>query len=100
VADLPGRPGPVAGLWQWRHRGACRDADPELFFPPDVERGPARQRRQQSAVAVCAGCPVRAQCRGARWRCPSPTASGAGLSETARDAILGRPGVLTEPVRR
>src|SRR5664279_2614504 len=26
-----------------------------------------------------------------RWRCPSPTASGAGLSETARDAILGRP---------
>src|SRR5664279_6603665 len=26
-----------------------------------------------------------------RWRCPSPAASGAGLSETARDAILGRP---------
>ncbi len=63
MADLPGRPGPVAGLWQWRHRGACRDADPELFFPPDGERGPARQRRQQAAVAVCAGCPVRAQCR-------------------------------------
>jgi hypothetical protein len=30
MADLNGRPGLVAELCQWRHRGACRDADPEL----------------------------------------------------------------------
>ena len=39
----------------WKEKAACRGMDPEIFF---VERGgdvrPAR--------AVCAGCPVRAEC--------------------------------------
>jgi WhiB family redox-sensing transcriptional regulator len=44
----------------WRHRAACRDEDPELFFPvSDVGPG-ARQADQ--AKAVCARCPVRAEC--------------------------------------
>jgi WhiB family redox-sensing transcriptional regulator len=44
----------------WRHRAACRDEDPELFFPiSDVGPG-ARQTAQ--AKAVCARCPVREEC--------------------------------------
>ena len=41
---------------------ACRDADPGLFFPAEDETATARYRRKAQAVAVCAGCPVRAEC--------------------------------------
>ena len=44
----------------WRHRAACRDEDPELFFPIS-ETGPAA-RQATEAKAVCARCPVREQC--------------------------------------
>jgi len=44
----------------WRHRAACRDEDPELFFPIS-EMGPGA-RQLDEAKAVCARCPVRTQC--------------------------------------
>ncbi|HVV08980.1 WhiB family transcriptional regulator [Amycolatopsis sp.] len=44
----------------WRHRAACRDEDPELFFPVS-EMGPGARQVAQ-AKAVCARCPVRAEC--------------------------------------
>ena len=44
----------------WRHRAACRDEDPELFFPIS-EIGPGA-RQLDEAKAVCARCPVRTQC--------------------------------------
>ncbi len=40
-------------------RGACRSAEPELFFPVSAA-GPAVP--QVAAKAVCRGCPVRAAC--------------------------------------
>jgi WhiB family redox-sensing transcriptional regulator len=40
----------------WRARAACRDADPELFFP--IRSG----ADISAAVAICAACPVRAEC--------------------------------------
>ena len=43
---------------RWRDRAACRDADTNLFFPPE-EGGKAQARK---AKAICAGCPVRAEC--------------------------------------
>jgi WhiB family transcriptional regulator, redox-sensing transcriptional regulator len=47
-------------LDDWRLRAACKDQDPELFFPVS-EKGPgARQARR--ATAVCARCPVRSEC--------------------------------------
>lgn len=44
----------------WRDRAACRDADPELFFPIS-ELGPGA-RQLTEAKAVCARCPVRERC--------------------------------------
>ena len=39
----------------WRERAACRDVDPELFYPvSETDDGPAK--------AICDRCPVRPQC--------------------------------------
>jgi len=45
----------------FRRRAECRDADPELFFPT-AESGPVFEAQVAAAKAVCAGCPVRAEC--------------------------------------
>jgi WhiB family redox-sensing transcriptional regulator len=44
----------------WRGRGACLSADPELFFPLS-SAGPSLLQLHQ-AKTVCAGCQVRAEC--------------------------------------
>lgn len=44
----------------WAAKGACRHADPELFFPI-TPVGPAAAQLAR-AKEVCACCPVRAQC--------------------------------------
>jgi len=68
--SLRDRPGAAPDL----PAAACAGADPDLFFPPDYyEEPPARRRRVAKAVAICAGCPVRARCyqlaarRGEKW---------------------------------
>lgn len=52
-------------LAEFATRAACRPMDPELWFPAGEGHGAtAAQLREQTvtARAVCAGCPVRAQC--------------------------------------
>jgi WhiB family redox-sensing transcriptional regulator len=44
----------------WQHSAACRDEDPELFFPVS-DIGPGAQQVKQ-AKAICAQCPVRSAC--------------------------------------
>lgn len=44
----------------WASSGACRDEDPELFFPI-ATTGAARQQVRE-AKAVCFRCAVRVQC--------------------------------------
>jgi WhiB family redox-sensing transcriptional regulator len=44
----------------WRALGACRDEDPELFFPV-TSKGPAA-RQLMAAKAICAGCGVSREC--------------------------------------
>jgi WhiB family redox-sensing transcriptional regulator len=47
----------------WMDRAACRDVDPELFFP--VGTGVLAERQTSRAKAVCRRCPVRSECL--RW---------------------------------
>jgi WhiB family transcriptional regulator, redox-sensing transcriptional regulator len=73
----------------WRHRAACRDEDPELFFPlSDVGPG-ARQAAE--AKAVCARCPVREQCL--RYALENGLDHGVfgGTTERERRALTRRP---------
>lgn len=44
----------------WMVRGACRGADPELFFPISL-RGPAVQQINY-AKTICGRCPVAGNC--------------------------------------
>jgi WhiB family redox-sensing transcriptional regulator len=46
----------------WRNRAACRDADPELFFPIAGENTATGAAQYREARAVCVSCPVRAAC--------------------------------------
>lgn len=45
----------------WRHDAACRDEDPELFFPPTGDSHPARLQTEE-AKAFCKKCPVIDEC--------------------------------------
>lgn len=50
------------GQFAWSDFAACKDEDPELFFPVS-EFGPG-ERQTAQAKAVCGICPVREVCLG------------------------------------
>ncbi len=66
----------------WRKRAACRDVDPDLFFPVGSS-GPALIQAAQ-AKAVCAGCDVADQCL--QWALATGSNDGiwGGLTEAER----------------
>lgn len=45
---------------EWWRMAACRDAEPELFFPISATAASRAQVRQ--AKLICASCPVRPDC--------------------------------------
>ena len=69
----------------WRHRAACRDEDPELFFPIG-NTGPALLQIED-AKAVCRRCDVIDQCL--QWALESGQDAGVwgGMSEDERRAL-------------
>ena len=96
----------------WHEKAACRGADPDLFFPSE-EGGKAQAWK---AKAICAGCPVRAECldhavrHGEHWGIwggtapgerDAPVAGTAPASQAARPAAASRyPGVTWKAQRR
>lgn len=72
----------------WRHRAACLDEDPELFFPIG-NTGPALHQIEQAKV-VCHRCPVLETCL--KWALESGQDAGVwgGLSEDERRALRRR----------
>ncbi|HEU4674610.1 MAG TPA: WhiB family transcriptional regulator [Motilibacteraceae bacterium] len=79
---VPARlPGPLADRWDWQTLAACRRADPTLFFAGDAERGGARRRREEAALAVCTSCPVQVDCLAHALQVREPYGLWGGLSE-------------------
>lgn len=49
----------------WQEDAACRTEDPDLFFPEHAgARHPTSDWRYAAAKAVCARCPMTAECLG------------------------------------
>jgi WhiB family redox-sensing transcriptional regulator len=71
--------GQGAGPGEWARRGACREADPELFYA---------HRCADEAKAVCAGCPVRQECLAYALALPEKEGVWGGLD--ANDRLLLR----------
>ncbi|MEV0927140.1 WhiB family transcriptional regulator [Streptomyces spongiicola] len=72
----------------WRHDAACRDADPDLFFP--IGNGGPALLQVAEAKAVCRRCPVRERCL--EWAMAHGQDSGVwgGLGEDERRALKRR----------
>ena len=72
----------------WRHHAACRDEDPELFFPIG-STGPALDQIDE-AKQVCKRCPTLEPCLA--WALESGQDAGVwgGLSEDERRALKRR----------
>ncbi|MEU4825809.1 WhiB family transcriptional regulator [Actinomadura citrea] len=72
----------------WRHRAACRDVDPELFFPIG-NTGPAILQIEE-AKQVCRRCDVSDACL--RWALESGQESGVwgAMGEDERRALRRR----------
>ena len=72
----------------WRHRAACRDEDPELFFPIG-NTGPALLQIEE-ARAVCRRCEVQEECL--QWALETGQDAGVwgGMSEDERRALKRR----------
>jgi len=70
--------------WAWQDAGACRGKDIVLFFGPDGERQPEREVRERKAKAVCAACPVRAECLTYAVSRPEKYGTWGGLNEEER----------------
>lgn len=49
-------------MTDFRELAACRDVDPELFFPVGAPGFPAYDRQVARAKAVCRTCPVLVSC--------------------------------------
>jgi len=74
----------------WRHLAACRDEDPELFFPIGTT-GPALLQVEE-AKAVCRGCAVIDDCLSWALESGQETGVWGGTSEDER-RVLARRGV-------
>lgn len=85
VAKLPA---PTQEQWEWQYEGACREADPDLFFHPEGERGAARRRRAEAAKAYCERCPVLDLCRERSLDAREPFGVWGGISEDERHSML------------
>ena len=72
----------------WRDAAACRDADPELFFPDGDTRAARAQVR--TAKLICRGCPVSVMCLS--WALASGQEAGiwGGLTEDERRRLHRR----------
>lgn len=90
MAEVSRFPGSSSDRWDWQSQGACRSMPSEMFFHPEGERGPRRRNREDAAKAVCATCPVIAQCRAYALANREPYGIWGGLGEDEREKLIGK----------
>jgi WhiB family transcriptional regulator, redox-sensing transcriptional regulator len=71
----------------WRAQAACRDADPELFFPDDSRSARAQVK---AAKLICRGCPVSATCLSLALATGQEAGIWGGLTEDERRRLHRR----------
>jgi WhiB family redox-sensing transcriptional regulator len=74
--------------YEWRKIAACRDTDPELFFPVGTTGAALVQIAQ--AKEVCGICPVQAECLEFALATNQDSGIWGGTSEEERRAIRRR----------
>jgi WhiB family redox-sensing transcriptional regulator len=70
----------------WRAAGACRTADPDLFFPVAV--GGSASSQVNRALRICGGCPVRQACLDFAMRTREPAGIWGGTTPEERIRVL------------
>jgi WhiB family redox-sensing transcriptional regulator len=88
MADVRRLPRPVAEVWDWQLLAKCRDAETDMFFHPEHERGDVKQSREERAKAACRACPVRADCLAHALAVHEPYGIWGGLTPRERAAQL------------
>lgn len=68
---------PILEERPWAVFAACRDADPDVFFP-------SNRREEERAVAICSTCPVQEDCLEHALSARERFGIWGGLTEKAR----------------
>ena len=73
----------------WQQLAACRGEDSTYFFAPGYfEKRHEKNAREAVAKAICARCPVRAECLGYALDVRETHGIWGGLNEMERRALL------------
>ena len=77
-------------FWSWHMDAACRRVDTTLFYSPEGERGPRKERRELAAKQICGTCRVVEVCAAYAIANREPYGTWGGLSENDRRELLRR----------
>jgi WhiB family redox-sensing transcriptional regulator len=90
--QIPARawPATLAEFWSWHMEAACRKVDTSLFYSPEGERGPRKERREAAAKQVCGSCKVVELCGAYAVATREPYGTWGGLSENDRRELIRR----------
>jgi WhiB family transcriptional regulator, redox-sensing transcriptional regulator len=86
----PAWPATLEEFWSWHMEAACRQVDTTLFYSPEGERGPRKERREAAAKQVCGSCKVVELCAAYAIATREPYGTWGGLSEHDRRELVRR----------
>jgi WhiB family transcriptional regulator, redox-sensing transcriptional regulator len=83
-------PASLEEFWSWHMEAACREVDTGLFYSPEGERGPRKERREAAAKQICGACKVVELCAAYALATREPYGTWGGLSENDRRELTRR----------
>jgi WhiB family redox-sensing transcriptional regulator len=89
-APVQAWPSTLEEFWSWHMEAACRRVDTGLFYSPEGERGPRKERREAAAKQVCGSCKVVELCAAYAIATREPYGTWGGLSENDRRELVRR----------